>query len=444
MYKHILVFLDGTSVSEQALKQGIALAKHFKAALNGLSVIEKLPAYAATLGEVEEVVAEAEDYFTRIHAMASESAQSAGVSFRSLVRVGNPVAHILRVIQQQEIDLIIFGGEDRPGLSGLADKITEQAQCSVLIARAALQTLRVKDIMTSKVVTVNLATPLEEIADLLLKKGLKAAPVVEGEKVVGMITGGDLLDRAGMGLRLSLQRLLSPQELAEQKKQLATSVKTAGDIMTTPAIVIEQNEKITRAARLMAERQVKRLPVVDEKGALVGILSRLDVISTLTAAAESDMPLPEIPEGVHQMAGDIMFRSVATVGPETPLNEVLNRIVATPLRRVVVVDAARRVIGVISDADFLVKASAPPQAGLLNQIISWFSKPASQNVVHLSGVAADILQKEVFFAGPETPISEIVKTMIEKRVKRLVVVDDQSRLLGMVDRESILRVIASF
>ena len=70
MFRHILVTLDGTPASEPALKQASALAKLTGATLTALSVIERLPAYAASLGEVEDVRVEAEAYFSRLHAAA--------------------------------------------------------------------------------------------------------------------------------------------------------------------------------------------------------------------------------------------------------------------------------------------------------------------------------------------------------------------------------------
>ena len=439
MYRHILVTLDGTPASEQALKQAIALARLSSATLTGISVIEKLPAYAASLGEVAEAKAEGEVFFAKLQANAVESARASHVDMATEIRAGHSAQVILHYCEEGGFDLVIVGAEGRQGLGGTADKITEQASCSVLVARSTLRVLRVRDVMTRDVAAVGSSAPLTEVVDLLLHRGIKAVPVAEGRRVIGIITGGDLLERGGMGLRLSLQRLLSAEELAEQKRQLASSGKTAADVMTLPVLTIGESEKVTRAARIMAERQVKRLPVVDKEGSLVGIISRLDVLETFASHAQGQEGLPTLPKGLLQTAADVMFHDVATVSPETSLNEVLNRIVSTPLRRVIVVDETRRVLGMISDADLLERAATHPSPGFLRQIIAFLARPPAE-VIRISGSASEAMEKDVYTVQSTTPLSEIARIMTEKRVKRIVVVDDSGRLLGMVDRESILRV----
>ena len=127
--------------------------------------------------------------------------------------------------------------------------------------------------MTAHVATVNPVTPLADVAELLIRRGVKAVPVVEEDKVVGVITGGDLLRRGEMGLRLSLQRALPARELAAQLRQLSAQGKIASDVMTQPVVTIPETTTVAEAARVMATKHLKRLPVVNAGGALVGIVS---------------------------------------------------------------------------------------------------------------------------------------------------------------------------
>lgn len=441
MFKHILVILDGTPASEQALKQAVMLAKQTQASLTGLSVIEKLPAFAASLGEVEDVKNEAEAFFTRIHAEAGAAAQAAGVVFKSAIRAGKVDQVVVRFSEEHPIDLIVLGPEGSQGLSEAADKICDLAPCSVLVARSAIGTLTVGDVMTADVAWVTKDTPLDQVVALLLQRQVKAVPVVEDRRVVGIITGGDLLERGGMGLRLSLQRQLTHPELIEQQEQLSRQGKLARDIMTSPVVTIGRREKITRAARLMAEKNIKRLPVVDQNGMLTGIISRLDIIAMLASASQVE-ELPIVAHvGETKTARDILFRDVPTTRPDTPLNEVINRVVSSPLRRVVVVDDLRRVLGIISDADLLGLAYQQKRPGLLEKMIARLSNRPVE-LLTLQGKAADIME-EIITIQAETPLAEIGQLMVEKRIKRLAVVDEAQHLLGMVDRESLLRVLAS-
>ena len=440
MYKHILVALDGKPESEQALKQAVALAKITGASLTGISVMEKLPAYAASVGEVEDAKNEFKKFFTRVQDNAVNLSEASGVSMKTIIRAGNAAQTIVRYAEENGVDLIVVGVDGQRDLGNTADKITENASCSVLVARVSLPSIRVKDAMTRNVISISPSTPLSQVVEMMIEKELKSLLVLEGEKIVGIITGGDLLARTGMGLRLSLQRTLPADMLSEQIRHLAEEGKTAKDIMTTPVITIGEDEHITQATALMVEKNIKRLPVLDKQGKLAGIISRLDVLALVASSGPSSEVFPAIAGSSARMAGDILFRDVPTVGPESSLNEVINKILSTPLRRVVVTDEERHILGIIVDRD-LVKILPHGKVSGLQNILSHLSHK-HVDVLNLRGEAGDVMSKDVFFVRPDTPLTEVIQTMVDKRIKRLVVGDEERRLVGMVSRESILRVMA--
>lgn len=441
MFKNILVAYDGSPDSEHALKQAVALARLTNASLTVLSVVEKLPVYAATLGEVDEAVRAAEAHFARLHASAAEQARASGVTLNTAVRAGEAAQVIVQFADEGGFDLIVVGASGRRGLGGTADKVADQAAASVLIARSGWSSLRVRDIMNTAVVTVSPTTSVAEVAELLIRRQLKAIPVVEDRRVVGMITGGDLLQRAGMGLRLSVQRRLPPEALADQWQQLAAQGKSARDIMTSPVITVHAETRVGEAARLMVDKHLKRLPVVDRQGNLVGIVSRLDVLAAAVSASGPSEEPAALPTGQLRTAADVMFRDVPTVTPDAPLSEVISKLVATPLRRLVVIDELRRVLGIIVDADLLAQVSPRATGGALRALIARLSHAGGEAPV-LSGQAADVMIRQVYTVHADAPLDEVVTLMLEKRVKRLVVTDAEGHLLGMVDRQSVLRLIA--
>jgi len=138
---------------------------------------------------------------------------------------------------------------------------------------------RVSDVMTTSVVTVDRITPYQEIDRLLTEKRISGVPVLKmGREVAGVVTEADLLAaedetnrRARMDSSVGRRRLL-------HKQQPYVSL-TAGTLMTAPAITIGPDATIPAAARLMNTHHIRRLPVVDEHGKLVGIVSRRDLLS---------------------------------------------------------------------------------------------------------------------------------------------------------------------
>ena len=137
---------------------------------------------------------------------------------------------------------------------------------------------RVSDVMTTSVVTVDRITPYQEIDRLLTQHKISGMPVLKmGREVAGLVSEADLLEaedetsrKARMASSAGRRWRLRPQPHVNL---------TAETLMTTPAITIGPDATIPAAARLMNTHHVRRLPVVDEDGKLVGIVSRRDLLS---------------------------------------------------------------------------------------------------------------------------------------------------------------------
>jgi predicted transcriptional regulator len=82
------------------------------------------------------------------------------------------------------------------------------------------------------------------------------------------------------------------------------------------------------------------------------------------------------------------------------------------------------------------------KAGWLLNTLSRFTN-APTELLNFTEKASDVMSREVFYVQPDTPITEVIRIMIDKQIKRLVVTDEENRLVGMVSRESILRVLIS-
>lgn len=114
----------------------------------------------------------------------------------------------------------------------------------------------VADLMTHTAVTVRRTTAFKEIARLLKEFDITAMPVIDASgHPVGVVSEADLLRRRPAG-----------------------GAATAEELMTSPAVTARPEWSVVRAARVMQRHQVKRLPVVDVQGRVVGVLSRSDLI----------------------------------------------------------------------------------------------------------------------------------------------------------------------
>lgn len=148
----------------------------------------------------------------------------------------------------------------------------------------------IRDIMTKEVITVTEEDTVEKCAKLLSNYDLSGLPVVDNEGyVTGIITEGDLLKHnaevevpAFLEILGGIIYLSDPNKyFSDVKKSMGRYVKT---VMTEEVETIAVHEKIEVAAKILTNRKIKRLPVIDEEAKLVGIVSRKDVMNHLFAS----------------------------------------------------------------------------------------------------------------------------------------------------------------
>jgi CBS domain-containing protein len=138
----------------------------------------------------------------------------------------------------------------------------------------------VKDIMTKRVVAVHVDASFKEMASRLRQERVSAFPVIDDDgKVIGVVSEADLLPKETLdaGWAAGIPEMTA-QVLHPRDQEKAESV-TAADLMTQPAVTAASGDTVEHAARVMYVNRVKRLPVVDAQGHLVGIVSRADVLS---------------------------------------------------------------------------------------------------------------------------------------------------------------------
>jgi len=132
----------------------------------------------------------------------------------------------------------------------------------------------VKDVMTAEVVAVRRDATFKELAAVLRRYRVSALPVVDDAgRVIGVVSEADLLAK---------EALADPGVMAEvlhRKDVRKAEGLTAGDLMTSPPVTAAPEDQVEQAARMMHFMRIKRLPVVNSGGQLVGIVSRSDVLA---------------------------------------------------------------------------------------------------------------------------------------------------------------------
>jgi CBS domain-containing membrane protein len=144
----------------------------------------------------------------------------------------------------------------------------------------------VRDVMTQNVIKVREDADINEVATLLSENRISGLPVVDIEdRVIGMITEADVLAMVGMKKGHTFKdviRHLLGEPLSGPKRS-----KRLRDVMTKPVITTGPEADIREIALTLDEKRIKRLPVVDEQGKLIGVISRADIVR---AIGKNDTP----------------------------------------------------------------------------------------------------------------------------------------------------------
>jgi CBS-domain-containing membrane protein len=327
--------------------------------------------------------------------------------------------------------------------------------------------LPVRQVMETAIMTVNVDTPMATVIDLLLNAPFRALPVVDAQgKLQGIISTGDLINAGILPMRRGLLRTAmeldtrTAETIEAPLEEARHSTRTAQDIMNRQVRTVGPNQSIREAAELMLETGLRRLPVVETNGTLVGMLSRADLLQAVVTsplmsphASSPTQPLRQsttltLVPVQQQPVADYMTRDVATVAEHTPLSEVIDALVLSPVKRVLVVDADQRVKGIISDVDVLAHIQEEGRPGLLRLMADWArGKPerlptgALQTHSGKARIAADIMNRDVTMVSETTSVQQTIEQMIATRRKVLPVIDAQNHLVGVVGRSDLLRVL---
>lgn len=173
--------------------------------------------------------------------------------------------------------------------------------------------MRIEEVMTRDPITVTPSTSLKEAASLLLEHRISGLPVVEERCLVGVLSESDIVAKETSGYTNGELAVAKAQHLRDER-----GATTVAEAMTRSVVTIEPWVSIWAAADAMVVRDVNRLPVVDSTGALVGIVTRDDLVRAFArsdSAIERDIREHLLPSvGLRPSALDIrVSKGVVTV-----------------------------------------------------------------------------------------------------------------------------------
>jgi CBS domain-containing protein/PII-like signaling protein len=296
----------------------------------------------------------------------------------------------------------------------------------------------VSEVMTQNVVSLRPEMAVQQAWDQMLKNKVKATPVIDSAgRVVGILTDEDLLERAGIQQRLSVALRMDADEVTQDLRLLESSPLTVNDVMTQPVITALENESLGVATSRMVKSGLKRLPVVDNEGKLVGVLSRLDILRQV-ANITYETPVPQFPSKAVRTVSDIMSSEIPMVNQDDDLSLIIEKFSKSDSHRLIVVDSDGKAIGLLSDSDVVMRVQPAKRRSILDAFRN-IGKPAIGKET-----AFDLMSPGLLTASPDTSATDALKRMLAESRKWMVVVDEKDHPLGLVDRQMMLEAIAVF
>jgi CBS domain-containing protein len=272
----------------------------------------------------------------------------------------------------------------------------------------------VKSWMTSPVVTVTAETNLTDARKLIDEKHIRALPVVQGEKLIGIITKRGLL-RLDLSI-LGVESWNLGVDLADE---------TVGDVMTKNPLTIRPESLVPKAARIMLENKITALPVL-ENGKMVGILTNSDLLRFILAE------YPGLKKEI--LVKHYMTDEVVSIEKDTTLLEA-HRLMGTKRIRSLPVLENEAIVGLVTRTDLM--SSDPSRlASRKNQEVS---------LKILTQPVEKVMTTPVLTISPEAELTQAAKFMLENKIHSLPVVDVENKMVGIITESDLfLMVVQKF
>ncbi|MFQ5970296.1 MAG: CBS domain-containing protein [Nitrososphaerales archaeon] len=276
--------------------------------------------------------------------------------------------------------------------------------------------LKAKDV-SNKAIKLEPDKTLYDARNAMLRYNISRVVIAKDSKPVGIITEKDI---ARFLYRHVARRRLNEIRLDE--------------VMSTNLITVDEQSDLNICAKLMIDKEISSLIVVDSKGDLKGIFTKSDLMSVYA-----------INYAGRNLVEDYMTKPVFTVEPDETTHMVLLIMVNNKVSRVVVV-RNQKPVGIITGRDLLPMSAlfGPDTYEIMREV---FVRHREEQIMVPSGISALFLARDVMRHDPititnDSDLAEAAQIMARNRISGLPVVDSNSNLVGIVTKTDVVRALA--
>ncbi|MEQ8672880.1 MAG: chloride channel protein [Aggregatilineales bacterium] len=292
----------------------------------------------------------------------------------------------------------------------------------------------VRSVMSAQPVSVNEATGLTEVVAIATREGIRVIPVLNSGKIlVGIITDNDIR-RAGINANLTLLRQMNPED--QQREIAGYEHITANTFMTAKPVAVLHTDQISVALNLMATHHFKRLPVRDQTGHLMGIITRSDILREIVMQDHQGINQSTSGFNWQITLDDVELETAFSVDKEDSVQHVIQMMLENSTKRVVVLNQTQ-VIGIVTESDLIQRLLN----GEREQFIDVLQGDLSLKGMKFTQSVTDIMTTPVIAIKMETATHQAIRSLIENQIKRLPVVNDDGQIQGLIGRAGIMRVL---
>jgi len=277
---------------------------------------------------------------------------------------------------------------------------------------------RVEEAMTTPVVVVKPGANLAHVRRLMVRYRVGRIVVVDNAlRPIGIVTKSDFVKLASRPLvKRSLESI--PVE----------------EIMTPNPVVIEADKGLKEAARLMLQHGVSGLPVVDDKGRLVGIITKTDIVRVYAERIRG-----------RYRASDYMYHDPPMVSLTHSISYVIELLEHHPSHRVLVVDGGK-LVGIIAPSDIAFSASPIVHMKEKSKHVRRFEELPKGRLGpvydYIITVAQDVMTPDPVTASPDDDLAAVAQLMIRGGFSSVPIVEEEDEVKGLVVKHNILEAVA--